>query len=248
MHREQLCFTTFTPHTEFLITSSIDGVVKFWKKDFGGIEFVKEFRAHTGEILSVSASADGRSFATTGSDNTVKIFDVVTYDLLSMLNLDFIPKAVCWVHGHGSSFPLLAVSSAENSWIRIYDGSGENQEPLHTLKDTHKQPVHLMAYNNDYDCVVSVDQGGMIEYWRPSSPFEKPENVFTMKSSTNLFEFKKVCLLPRFLSRGPLENKDSRMHNFGEYNFCQWSGLRSSDAICIRQELEYRSLTCPTNF
>src|SRR5262245_51314800 len=48
MHREQLCFTTFTPFTDFLITSSIDGVVKFWKKDFGGVEFVKEFRAHNG--------------------------------------------------------------------------------------------------------------------------------------------------------------------------------------------------------
>jgi peptidylprolyl isomerase domain and WD repeat-containing protein 1 len=66
MHREQLCFTTLTPHTDFLITSSIDGVVKFWKKDFGGVEFVKEFKAHTGEIRNVSASADGRSFATTG--------------------------------------------------------------------------------------------------------------------------------------------------------------------------------------
>jgi peptidylprolyl isomerase domain and WD repeat-containing protein 1 len=85
MHREQLGFTTFTPHTDFLITSSTDGVVKFWKKDFGGIEFVKEFRAHDGEIRSVSVSADGRSFATAGADNTVKIFDVTTFDLLAML-------------------------------------------------------------------------------------------------------------------------------------------------------------------
>lgn len=79
MHREQLCFTTFTPYTDFLITSSIDGVVKFWKKVSGGVEFVKEFRAHNGEIKSVSVSADGRSFATAGADKTVKIFDVITF-------------------------------------------------------------------------------------------------------------------------------------------------------------------------
>ena len=79
MHRDQLCFTTFTPLTDFLITSSVDGVVKFWKKDFGGIEFVKEFRAHNGEIKSVSVSADGRSFASAGADRTVKIFDVITF-------------------------------------------------------------------------------------------------------------------------------------------------------------------------
>ena len=79
MHRDQLCFTTFTPLTDFLITSSVDGVVKFWKKDFGGIEFVKEFRAHNGEIKSVSVSADGRSFASAGADRTIKIFDVITF-------------------------------------------------------------------------------------------------------------------------------------------------------------------------
>lgn len=198
MHREQLCFTTFTPFTDFLITSSVDGVVKFWKKDFGGVEFVKEFRAHDGEIRSVSVSADGRSFATAGTDNTVKIFDVVTFDLLAMLSLDYAPKAVCWVHGRGASLPQLAVSSEENSHIRIYDGRGENQEPLHTLKSVHKTPVTLMAYNNEYDCVVSIDQGGMVEYWRPNGNFEKPDNVFTMKSSTNLFEFKKVCYATGF--------------------------------------------------
>lgn len=53
MHRDQLCFTTFTPYTDFLITSSIDGYVKFWKKVAGGIEFVKEFRAHTGGTLAL---------------------------------------------------------------------------------------------------------------------------------------------------------------------------------------------------
>jgi peptidylprolyl isomerase domain and WD repeat-containing protein 1 len=203
MHREQLCFTTLTPHTDFLITSSIDGVVKFWKKYFGGVEFVKEFRAHTGEIRSVSASADGRSFATCGADNTVKIFDVVTFDLLAMLSVDYSPKAVCWVHGRGASFPLLAVSSEDNGWIRIYDGRGDRVEPLQTLKSVHRAPVSLMAYNNAYDCVVSVDQGGMVEYWRPSGTFEKPDNVWALKSSTNLFEFKKSKCVPASITISP---------------------------------------------
>lgn len=203
MHREQLCFTTFTPHTDFLITSSVDGVVKFWKKDFGGIEFVKEFRAHNGEIKSVSVSADGRSFATCGADDTVKIFDVVTFDLLAVLNCDYSPKAVCWVHGRGASFPQVAVSSEANSWIRIYDGRGENPEPLHVLKNVHRAPVTLMAYNNQFDCVVSVDQGGMVEYWQPSGTFEKPTSVFAMKSSTNLFEFKKAKSVPTSITISP---------------------------------------------
>lgn len=51
-----------------------------------GIEFVKEFKAHTGEIKSVSVSADGRSFVTGGMDNSVKIFDVVTFGMLINFN------------------------------------------------------------------------------------------------------------------------------------------------------------------
>ncbi|CAN9217852.1 unnamed protein product [Alternaria alternata] len=203
MHREQLCFTTLTPHTDFLITSSVDGVVKFWKKDFGGIEFVKEFRAHNGEIKSVNVSADGRSFATAGADKTIKIFDVVTFDLLAMLTVEYTPRAVCWLHGRGASFPQLAVSSEENGWIRIYDGRGENPEPLQTLKSVHRASVSIMAYNNEFDCVVSVDQGGMVEYWRPNGNYEKPDNVWSLKSSTNLFEFKKSKCVPSSLTISP---------------------------------------------
>ena len=75
MHKEQLLFVTWTPLTDFLITSSADGVVKFWKKIAQGIEFVKQFQAHNGEITSVSVSKDGRSFATAGVDESVKIFE-----------------------------------------------------------------------------------------------------------------------------------------------------------------------------
>lgn len=37
--------------TDFIITASHDGHVKFWKKIEEGIEFVKHFRSHLGEKL-----------------------------------------------------------------------------------------------------------------------------------------------------------------------------------------------------
>lgn len=177
MHKEQISFLTVTPFTDFLITSSTDGVVKFWKKGEDSIEFVKEFRPHMGEIKSVSVSSDGRSFATAGVDKTITIFDVITFDLLAMLTTDFTPKCLCWVHNRGASLPLLAVSDEVNHDIRIYDGRGENTEPIHTIKGLHRSVVSLMAYNDAYDCVVSADENGMVEYWRPGT-YEKPDNVF----------------------------------------------------------------------
>lgn len=166
MHREQLAFLTMTA-TDFLITSSIDGVVKFWKKGSEGVEFVKEFKAHLGTIKSVSVSADGRSFATAGDDKSIKIFDVITFDLLAMLTVEFTPKCICWIHGKGASLPLLAVSDEVNNSIRIFDGRGEISEPTHTITGLHRNVVSLMAYNNEYDCVISIDEGGSVEYWRP---------------------------------------------------------------------------------
>ena len=202
MHKEQLAFVTMCPLTDFLITSSIDGVVKFWKKGGEGIEFVKEFKAHNGEIKSVSVSADGRSFATAGVDKSIKIFDVMTFDLLSMLTIEFTPKCVCWVHKRGASIPLLAVSDEVNHTIRIYDGRGENQEPIHTISGLHRSVVSLMVFNDPYDCAISADENGMIEYWRPGT-YEKPDNVFEYKSSTNLFEFKKAKSTPVSITVSP---------------------------------------------
>ncbi|KAL1956612.1 hypothetical protein VTO42DRAFT_6959 [Malbranchea cinnamomea] len=203
MHKDQLSFVTMTPHTDFLITSSIDGVVKFWKKMAVSVEFVKEFRAHNGDIKGVGVSSDGRSFATAGEDKTVKLFDVVTFDLLSVLNLDFVPGCVCWVHKRGASLPLLAVTSEASSTIVIFDGRGENPKPLHTLSSIHKSPVAAIAFNDAYDCVVSADRTGMVEYWSPTRNFEKPEGVFELKSSTDLFAFKKSKSSPTSITISP---------------------------------------------
>jgi hypothetical protein len=36
--------------TDFIITGSVDGHLKFWKKQETGIEFVKHYRAHLGAV------------------------------------------------------------------------------------------------------------------------------------------------------------------------------------------------------
>ena len=56
MHRDFVTFVAVTPGTDFFITASHDGHLKFWKKRFEGVEFVKHFRAHAGRS-SASASA-----------------------------------------------------------------------------------------------------------------------------------------------------------------------------------------------
>lgn len=112
-------------------------------------------------------------------------------------------KSICWVHGRGASIPLLAVSEDIGHSIHIYDGRGESPQPFHTIASLHRSTVSQMAYNNEYDCVISADESGMIEYWRPSGNYEKPDNVFQYKSSTDLFEFKKAKSLPTCITISP---------------------------------------------
>ena len=124
-------------------------------------------------------------------------------DLLAILQLEAVPKAICWVHRKGASIPMLAVSSEANNIISIYDGRGESQSPIHMIPNLHKKPVAHIAYNNEYDCAISADENGMIEYWRPHGTYEKPDDVFNYKSSTDLFEFKKAKSLPTSITISP---------------------------------------------
>jgi peptidylprolyl isomerase domain and WD repeat-containing protein 1 len=213
MHKDQVSAVTIAPSpADFVITTSIDGVVKFWKKIATGIEFAKEYRAHESRIVSSTVSVDGAFFATAGDedDKTIKIFDVITFDLLSILNLEQPATCICWVHRRAQT-PVLAVVIGRE--IHIYDGRGDSQTPMYTLSSLHRAPVVAMAYNSAFDCVVSADSGGMIEYWQPGDNYEKPDSVFKMKSTTNLFDFKKAKSAPCSITISPSG------HQFATYSF-----------------------------
>jgi peptidylprolyl isomerase domain and WD repeat-containing protein 1 len=111
-----------------LITTSVDGHLKLWKKQESGIEFVKHYRAHLTPVTGVCASADGQLFATVSEDGTAKVFDVVNFgelssisitafqlltafrvDMINILKLGYTPHACCWVHRRGQAQALLAV-------------------------------------------------------------------------------------------------------------------------------------------
>lgn len=79
MHRDTLTFVHVTPHTNFVLTASMDGFVKFWKKQEAGVEFVKQYRAHLAPVTGLCVSADGALAASISSDGSCKVFDVVNF-------------------------------------------------------------------------------------------------------------------------------------------------------------------------
>ncbi|KAF4577194.1 PPIase cyclophilin-type domain-containing protein [Pleurotus pulmonarius] len=204
MHRDVINFCVMTK-TDFLITSSIDGHVKLWKKQDTGIEFVKHYRAHLRPVTAVSASADGQIFASVSEDGTAKVFDVINFDMINIIKLGFTPSTCCWVHRKGQAQALLAVTDAASGSIKIYDGRG-NDTPLMSVDDLHRFPVTVMAYSDRYDTVISADNQGFLEYWQPREPFGLPKNVpglWQFKSQTDLYDFKKAKSTPTCITLSP---------------------------------------------
>eukprot|EP01134_Creolimax_fragrantissima_P000761 CFRG0761T1 len=196
MHRDVVNDVVVTNKTNFIITTSVDGHLKFWKKGPAGIEFVKHFRAHMGNIVNATASQDGLMLATISDDRSVKIFDIVNFDMINQMTLDYNPLSCCWVHKDGAATSLLAVGDASSPVIRLYDGSGDNN-PIREVK-VHTQPVHLMCVNHTLGLVVSVDGAGMIEYWKNGEGYTYPERAvnFESKMDTDLYEFVKCKTTP----------------------------------------------------
>lgn len=69
-------------------------MLKFWKKVPLGLEFVKLYRAHLGPLVAMAVSADGLRLATCGDDGTCKFFDVLSFDMIDLVKLDFYPAAM----------------------------------------------------------------------------------------------------------------------------------------------------------
>lgn len=80
--------------TDFLITASCDGHVKFWKKTEELIEFVKHFRSHLTPIIELTDNYNGTLMCTISSDQTVKVFDVINFGRCKLFILMFEYKYV----------------------------------------------------------------------------------------------------------------------------------------------------------
>jgi len=190
MHRDVVTKVLVTK-TDFVITSSQDGHIKFWKKNEVGVEFVKHFRAHLGTINDICVNETGTLLATLASDKAMKVYDVVNFDMINMFKLDYAPKTGCWLDKPGDAISVIAVTSEDDNEIRLYDGRGSNEE-IKALK-IHQKPVTSLVYCAKHDIAISADEGGMLEYWSGmGSDFQFPRNAkFDSKLDTDLYELAK---------------------------------------------------------
>nr|XP_039258573.1 peptidylprolyl isomerase domain and WD repeat-containing protein 1-like [Styela clava] len=192
MHRDALTHVAVAK-SDFIITTSIDGHVKFWKKKEIGIEFVKHFRAHLKAITCMAVNCGGELMCTVAEDQAMKVFDVINFDMINMIKLGYTPSVCEWIMSPGSHLPAVAVAEKDSGIIRIYDGRGTH-EPLHVLDKLHGKPVTAIKYDPINRIAISCDRQGMLEYWfGQEKDFKFPSGVvkFKFKTDTDLYELAK---------------------------------------------------------
>lgn len=203
MHRDVITHVVVTK-TDFVVTASQDGHLKFWKKQEEGIEFVKHFRCHLAPISHVATNSTGTLLCTASTEKTVKVFDVVNFDMINMISIEFEPYCTEWVHSAGDPISAIAISEKNTNKIHIFDGTQVSGSPLHTF-ETHQNEVATIKYNPVFEVGVSVDRAGIVEYWTgPKNEFKFPKSVkFTSKLDTDLFDFVKNKTYPTALDFSP---------------------------------------------
>ncbi|KAF7150825.1 hypothetical protein RHSIM_Rhsim02G0084400 [Rhododendron simsii] len=166
-------------------------------------------------------SGDGLLCCTISNDRSVKIYDVVNYDMMVMIRLPYIAGSIDWVYKQGDVKSKLAISDRNSSFVHIYDARSGSNEPI-LSREIHLGSVKVMKYNHVFDTVISVDAKGIIEYWNPAT-LQFPEDGvnFRLKSDTDLFEIVKCKTTVSTLEVSPdgkqfsITSPDRRIRVFG---------------------------------
>ncbi|KAL8274179.1 hypothetical protein Esti_001864 [Eimeria stiedai] len=198
MHREQVTFVVASAAHDFIISGSCDGHVKFWIRKAEGVEFVKHFRAHIGELhcLCISRQDDGNYAASVGADKTLRVFDVCSFDMACLVSLDFSPLACEFVFKKGEPTPLIAVSDKESPRIDILKPLLHGSRSILSFR-LHSSPVRLLAYVGSTDLCFSADSSGGLELWgvqtgRRATKESHPAEVgFEFKAETHFFDLQR---------------------------------------------------------
>lgn len=119
------------------------------------------FNNFTGPITQIASNTRGTLLCSASSDKSLKVFDVLNFDMVDMMKLDYTPSVIEWIHKPGDPIHALAVADADLPHIYVYDALGGNKI-LHVIQHIHKEPVTLMKYNLKLEFVVSIDKKGIM--------------------------------------------------------------------------------------
>ena len=198
MHKESVTCISLSIQTNIVVTGSSDGVIKFWKKLYRGIEISKQYRGHVSSITSIAISPNGmRIVSISSSDPVVKVYDAQSLDMIDKITLKDPPICVELAQNIHDSEPYVILSSGGQLLIAHLLGA-ISLKPL----EVHSSRVLAVKYNPIFDACISIDDTGVIEYWDMNG--DLPQGLeFCYKVQTDLYTIAQQKELALSLSISP---------------------------------------------
>lgn len=139
-----------------LASGGFDGTVRLWGRRTG---LIGTLSGHTSVVYGVTWSPDGKKLASGSRDETIRVWDAESLELLQVL--------------HGHSEPVLGVawsprgrflaSGSDDNTVRLWDL--ETGKLSITLRD-HNGPVHCVAWSPTGEILASGADDAVIFLWK----------------------------------------------------------------------------------
>ncbi len=158
-HKLQVNAVAFSPQRELLASASHDKTVRIWQIQNGKYNLLTTLLGHTWAVLTIAFSPTNQNLLATGSgDNTIKLWDVHTGELISTLS------------GHSWSVVAVAFSTdgemlISGSWdktVKIWQISTKSEI---TSLVGHTDSVSSVAISDNTELIISGSKDKTIKLW-----------------------------------------------------------------------------------
>jgi len=145
------------------ISGHLDHQIRFWDIRTG--DCIKELaNVHSGQITGVALSPnDGRHVLTSSRDNTIKLLDSRTYEVIQTYSNEGYKNGLNWTRSCFSPDGRYVASGSTDGTVFIWDAQTTRLEQI--LKGVHKNMVTQVAWNPTGYQLASVDRSGYVSLW-----------------------------------------------------------------------------------
>ncbi|MEH1935978.1 MAG: serine/threonine-protein kinase [Nostoc sp.] len=128
------------------------------KITLGEVSLVNTLQGHESSVLSVAISPDGKTIASSGGDNTIKLWNLETGKQISSLKGHSQQVNVVAISPDGKTL----VSGSDDNTIKIWNLA--TRKLIRTLAG-HSDSVHALAISADSETLVSGSDDNTIKIW-----------------------------------------------------------------------------------
>ncbi|GFE54130.1 peptidylprolyl isomerase domain-containing protein [Babesia ovis] len=180
-------------HKAIVRHGSDDGHISFWYYDNDGVQFVKRFEAHSARITQMRGTRDGLFLGSISLDRKYNHFDFSSFDVVTRLNLEFVPLCFEFITNHTSPHTIVAIASAGDGRVYLYKPT-ISSNPMSSIS-IGTSDIHTLVYNPRYDVCLAANRLGDIDVFDANTfkfPSKHSHLRFQMKGETDLYELRKV--------------------------------------------------------